>query len=93
MSENNPIPSVLSKEMLLEIGGWRAMQEGRSLWEAGKVMSVDWIDPVLGGVVQAGTGTVNARLKLGGPLVPHTAIAPGSRRSRYFARTALPGRK
>ncbi|NDC79959.1 MAG: hypothetical protein EB090_01620 [Verrucomicrobia bacterium] len=41
------------------------MQEGRSLWEAGKVMSVDWIDPVLGGVVQAGTGTVNARLKLG----------------------------
>jgi hypothetical protein len=65
MSENNPIPSVLSKEMLLEIGGWRAMQEGRSLWEAGKVMSVEWIDPVLGGVVQAGTGTVNARLKLG----------------------------
>ncbi|NBR46747.1 MAG: hypothetical protein EBT68_06525, partial [Verrucomicrobia bacterium] len=65
MSENNPIPSVLSKEMLLEIGGWRAMQEGRSLWEAGKVMSVDWVDPVLGGVVQAGTGTVNARLKLG----------------------------
>ena len=40
MSENNPIPSVLSKEMLLEIGGWRAMQEGRSLWEAGKVMMV-----------------------------------------------------
>jgi len=65
MSESNSAPSVLSKEMLLEIGGWRAMQEGRSLWEAGKVMSVDWIDPVLGGVVQAGTGTVNARLKLG----------------------------
>ena len=65
MSESSSVPSVLSKEMLLEIGGWRAMQEGRSLWEAGKVMSVDWIDPVLGGVVQAGTGTVNARLKLG----------------------------
>ena len=65
MSETNSAPSVLSKEMLLEIGGWRAMQEGRSLWEAGKVMSVDWVDPMLGGVVQAGTGTVNARLKLG----------------------------
>ena len=44
------------------------MQEGRSLWEAGKVMSVEWVDPVLGGVVQAGTGTVNARLKLGSRL-------------------------
>ena len=65
MSDSSSVPSVLSKEMLLEIGGWRAMQEGRSLWEAGKVMSVEWIDPVLGGVVQAGTGTVNARLKLG----------------------------
>ncbi|MDA0325132.1 MAG: hypothetical protein O2830_05795, partial [Verrucomicrobia bacterium] len=65
MSETNSAPSVLSKEMLLEIGGWRAMQEGRSLWEAGKVMSVEWVDPMLGGVVQAGTGTVNARLKLG----------------------------
>jgi len=65
MSENSSVPSVLTKEMLLEIGGWRAMQEGRSLWEAGKVMSVDWVDPMLGGVVQAGTGTVNARLKLG----------------------------
>ena len=41
MSETNSAPSVLSKEMLLEIGGWRAMQEGRSLWEAGNVMSVD----------------------------------------------------
>ena len=51
---NSLAPSVLTKEMLLEIGGWRAMQEGRSLWEAGKVMSVDWVDPMLGGVVQAG---------------------------------------
>ena len=68
MSETNSAPSVLSKQMLLEIGGWRAMQEGRSLWEAGKVMSVEWVDPVLGGVVQAGTGTVNARLKLGARL-------------------------
>ena len=49
MSENSSVPSVLTKEMLLEIGGWRAMQEGRSLWEAGKVMSVDWVDPMLGG--------------------------------------------
>lgn len=58
-------PLQITKELLLEIGGWRAMKEGRALWEAGRVKSVSYDPPMLHGMVQAGTSTVNARLKLG----------------------------
>ncbi|MFH1067178.1 MAG: hypothetical protein V1746_04695, partial [bacterium] len=61
-------PLKLSKEFLLEIGGWRAMQEGRMLLESGKVLSWSWEPPLLTGVVQSGASTVNARLKLGARL-------------------------
>lgn len=55
----------VSKELLLEIGGWRSMKEGRALWESGKVLSVSYEPPMLHGLVQAGTSTVKARLRLG----------------------------
>jgi superfamily II DNA or RNA helicase len=55
----------ISKEFLLEIGGWRTFQEGRALQEGGKVLSWSYEAPMLSGVVQTGTSTVNARLKLG----------------------------
>ncbi|MDX6765425.1 MAG: SNF2-related protein [Candidatus Methylacidiphilales bacterium] len=55
----------ISKELLVEIGGWRAMKEGRALWECGKVKEVSYEPPMLVGIVQTGTSTVNARLNLG----------------------------
>jgi superfamily II DNA or RNA helicase len=58
-------PLKITKELLLEIGGWRAMKEGRALWECGKVKNVAYEPPLLHGIVQTGTSTVNARLKLG----------------------------
>lgn len=41
------------------------MKEGRALWESGKVVSVHYDPPMLHGLVQAGTSTVKARLRLG----------------------------
>ncbi|MDZ4788587.1 MAG: SNF2-related protein [Blastochloris sp.] len=58
-------PLKITKELLLEIGGWRAMKEGLALWESGKVVSVAYEPPLLYGIVQTGTTTVNARLNLG----------------------------
>lgn len=58
-------PLKITKELLLEIGGWRAMKEGRALWECGKVKEVSYDPPMLAGIVQTGTSTVNARLNLG----------------------------
>jgi superfamily II DNA or RNA helicase len=58
-------PLKITKELLLEIGGWRAMKEGRALWECGKVKEVAYEPPMLSGIVQTGTSTVNARLNLG----------------------------
>lgn len=55
----------ITKELLLEIGGWRSMKEGRALWESGKVVAVNYEPPMLHGLVQAGTSTVKARLRLG----------------------------
>lgn len=55
----------ITKELLLEIGGWRSMKEGRALWESGKVASVQYEPPMLHGLVQAGTSSVKARLRLG----------------------------
>jgi superfamily II DNA or RNA helicase len=58
-------PLKITKELLLEIGGWRAMKEGLALWESGKVQQVAYEPPLLHGIVQTGTTTVNARLNVG----------------------------
>lgn len=58
----------LSKEFLLEIGGWRVLQEGKILLESGKVLQWAFEPPLLSGVVLSGTSTVNARLKVGSRL-------------------------
>ena len=58
-------PLRITKELLLEIGGWRALKEGKSLFDSGKVKAVSYEPPMLIGVVQTGTSTVNARLHLG----------------------------
>lgn len=55
----------VTKEFLLEIGGWRAMKEGRALYESGKVGDVKYDSPLLVGSVRSGTSSVNARLKIG----------------------------
>ncbi|NJK90683.1 MAG: DEAD/DEAH box helicase [Blastochloris sp.] len=62
------VPLKITKELLLEIGGWRAMKEGLALWESGKVQQVAYEPPLLQGIVQTGTTTVNARLHLGNRL-------------------------
>lgn len=56
---------MLNRNFLLEIGGWRTLQEGRILFESAKVLSWKHEDQILTGVVQSGTSTVNARLKIG----------------------------
>ena len=58
-------PLKITKELLLEIGGWRAMKEGLSLWESSKVQEVTYAPPLLFGTVQTGTTSVKARLQVG----------------------------
>jgi superfamily II DNA or RNA helicase len=66
MPQSGPAePLKITMELLLEIGGWRAMKEGRALWESGKVKEAAYEPPLLHGTVQTGTSTVNARLHLG----------------------------
>ncbi|MEM9399907.1 MAG: SNF2-related protein [Verrucomicrobiota bacterium] len=65
MSRKKSEPLKITKEFLLEIGGWRAMKEGRSLFESGKVRDAKYEPPLLHGVVQTGTSSVNARLHVG----------------------------
>lgn len=57
--------SILTREFLIEIAGWRTFQEGKVLFEGSKVVSHSLEGSLLSGVVYAGTSTVNARLKLG----------------------------
>ncbi|MDR2462180.1 MAG: DEAD/DEAH box helicase [Verrucomicrobiales bacterium] len=58
-------PLKLTKDLLLEIGGWRALKEGTALWKSGKIQDVVYSPPLLSGVVQSGTSAVKARLHLG----------------------------
>ncbi|MDR1146376.1 MAG: DEAD/DEAH box helicase [Verrucomicrobiales bacterium] len=58
-------PMKITREFLLEIGGWRAMKEGIALWESGKVQEAAYEPPLLHGLVQTGTSAVKARLHLG----------------------------
>ncbi|MDR1192093.1 MAG: DEAD/DEAH box helicase [Verrucomicrobiales bacterium] len=58
-------PWRITREVLLEIGGWRAMKEGLALWESGMVGAVVYAPPLLSGEVRTGTGSVKARLYLG----------------------------
>lgn len=61
-------PLSVTKELLLEIGGWRTLKEGQALFEGGKVDQVHYDPPLLHGVVKTGTSTVNARLHVGSRL-------------------------
>lgn len=51
-------------KLLMELGGWRTFQEGKLLFENHKVLSVHFTSPILSGVVEHGTGNVQARLKI-----------------------------
>ncbi len=56
----------ISKELLRELGDWRAEKEGRSLAAAGAVLNWTWEPPFLSGAVRtSGGATIKARLKLG----------------------------
>ena len=59
-------PPAITKELLRELGDWRADKEGRQLAESGRVSDLQFIPPVLSGQVRtAGGATILARLKLG----------------------------
>ena len=56
----------ISKELLRELGDWRAEKEGRALAAAGAVVKWNWEPPFLSGTVRTSGGAIiNARLKLG----------------------------
>src|ERR1044071_6127640 len=56
---------VITKELLRELGDWRAEKEGRALAAAGNVVEWDYQAPFLSGTVRTGGATINARIKLG----------------------------
>jgi superfamily II DNA or RNA helicase len=59
-------PPAITKELLRELGDWRADKEGRQLAESGRVTGLQFIPPVLSGQVRTdGGATIAARLKLG----------------------------
>ncbi len=55
----------VTKDFLLEIGGWRTFKEGKLLWESRKVSDVKIEDSILSGLIQSGTTHIKSRLKLG----------------------------
>jgi SNF2 family DNA or RNA helicase len=52
----------LTESFFAEAAGWEAMKHARSLLAAGKVLSSNWTEPVLRGVVQEGTISYRAGL-------------------------------
>lgn len=54
----------LSKDTLVELGGWAVLKEARSLVNAGAVKDVSWQAPVLSGDVQVGDRRLRPRLNL-----------------------------
>jgi superfamily II DNA or RNA helicase len=59
-------PPAITKELLRELGDWRADKEGRQLAESGRVADLQFTPPILSGQVRtAGGATIAARLKLG----------------------------
>ena len=61
-----PNRPIISKELLRELGDWRAEKEGRALAATGAVLTWEYQAPFLQGTVRASGGTtVNARIKLG----------------------------
>ena len=61
-----PNRPLITKELLRELGDWRAEKEGRALAAAGAVLTWEYQSPFLQGTVRSSGGTiVNARIKLG----------------------------
>src|SRR5437867_2286602 len=61
-----PQRPVITKELLRELGDWRAEKEGRTLAANGNVLQWEYQPPFLSGTVRTGGGaTINARIKLG----------------------------
>ena len=50
------------EKFLSNLAGWRAMKEARGILAADRVLSSDWNEPLLKGVVQAGSTTYRAGL-------------------------------
>jgi len=63
---SEPQRPVITKELLRELGDWRAEKEGRALAANGSVLQWEYQPPFLSGTVRTGGGaTINARIKLG----------------------------
>ena len=61
-----PNRPLITKELLRELGDWRAEKEGRALAAAGAVLTWEYQPPFLQGTVRSSGGTiVNTRIKLG----------------------------
>src|SRR5207244_1946634 len=57
---------VITKELLRELGDWRAEKEGREIAVAGNVLQWEYKQPFLSGTVRTRSGaTFSARIQLG----------------------------
>jgi superfamily II DNA or RNA helicase len=54
----------LTEKLLMEAGGWEAMKEARSLYEAGRVIEATYVPPVLAGLVRGAEGNFRAGLRV-----------------------------
>ncbi len=54
----------LTEKLLMDAGGWQAMKEARSLYDAGKVIEAAYAPPVLSGRVRAGETEFRSGLRI-----------------------------
>jgi superfamily II DNA or RNA helicase len=54
----------ITEALLAKMAGWEPVKQARALVSAGKVQSSEWQDPILRGMVQEGTITYRAGLKI-----------------------------
>ena len=71
----------LTEKLLMDAGGWEAMKEARSLYDAGRVLEAAYEPPALTGLVRGAEGNIRAGLRvLSRTNMENTCTCPASRR-------------
>ncbi len=71
----------LTEKLLMDAGGWEAMKEARSLYDAGRVLEAAYEPPVLAGLVRGAEGNFRAGLRVVSRTnMENTCPCPASRR-------------
>lgn len=58
------MPVALSKDLLVDLGGWSLLREGKEIFEGGCVKSTEWDEKTLQGLVKVGDTKFHPRLNL-----------------------------